>query len=96
MLIPRADWRDTYAYGPDGAPAGWTRHRADRDEAFTADGRRILEPGAAGGGRRAPPPSPMRWTATPPAGSRCARSTRISSDPPARRCPGACHILMIG
>jgi len=52
MLIPRADWRDTYAYGPDGTPAGWTRHRAGRDEDFTADGRRILEPGPAGGAPR--------------------------------------------
>jgi hypothetical protein len=45
MLFPRADWRDEYAYDDAGAPAGWTRRRGDTAERFTADGRRILDPG---------------------------------------------------
>jgi hypothetical protein len=48
MLIPRADWRDVYAYGPDGTPLGWTRERPDRTERFTAEGARLLAPAADG------------------------------------------------
>jgi hypothetical protein len=53
MLFPRADWRDAYAYDDAGAALGWTRHRRDRTESFTADGRRILEPGPDGRERTA-------------------------------------------
>jgi hypothetical protein len=43
MLLPWADWRDDYAYGPDGSLLGWTRTRGDRGaEDFTAQGARIL------------------------------------------------------
>jgi hypothetical protein len=43
MLIARTPWRDEYAYGPDGAPLGWTRHRAEGPPAaFTPEGARIL------------------------------------------------------
>jgi hypothetical protein len=52
MLVPRADWRDEYAYDAGGAPLGWTRRRGDRTERFTADGRRILAPGEDGGAPR--------------------------------------------
>jgi hypothetical protein len=48
MLIARADWRDVYGYAADGTPAGWTRHRPGRSEAFTAAGERVLVPAAAG------------------------------------------------
>ena len=48
MLIPRADWRDEYHYAPDGTPAGWTRFREGRDDAFTPEGLRILTRDAAG------------------------------------------------
>jgi len=51
MLVPRGDWRDDFAYDETGAPAGWTRTRGDRSEAFDALGRRILVP--AGDGRPA-------------------------------------------
>lgn len=47
-LFPRIDWRDDYAYGPDGTLLGWTRTRADRTEAFTPDGARVLTRDAAG------------------------------------------------
>ena len=42
LLLPRADWRDDYAYGEDGTLAGWTRHRGTRTQDYTADGARIL------------------------------------------------------
>jgi hypothetical protein len=48
MLIARADWRDVYGYDASGAPAGWTRLRPDRSEAFTAAGERVLVPAEAG------------------------------------------------
>jgi hypothetical protein len=48
MLFPRADWRDVFAYAPDGSPDGWTRERAGRSERFTSDGLRLLEPAAEG------------------------------------------------
>jgi hypothetical protein len=41
-LFARADWRDEFAYAADGRPAGWTRTRPGRTEAFAADGARIL------------------------------------------------------
>jgi hypothetical protein len=44
LLIPRADWRDEYRYDAEGRPDGWTRHRGERQDAFTAEGRRILLP----------------------------------------------------
>jgi hypothetical protein len=47
LLFPRADWRDEFAYAADGRPAGWTRHRPDRTERFTAEGLRIVAPEAA-------------------------------------------------
>ena len=49
MLIPRADWRDTYAYDASGALTGWTRARSGREaERFTAEGARIVAPAAEG------------------------------------------------
>ena len=42
LLLPRADWRDAFTYTADGALAGWTRHRGDRTEDYTATGARIL------------------------------------------------------
>ena len=49
MLIPRADWRDTYAYDDSGALTGWTRARPAREEErFTVEGARILAPAAEG------------------------------------------------
>ncbi len=46
ILLPRADWRDDFAYAADGSPAGWTRVRADgRSETFDALGRRLPDPG---------------------------------------------------
>ncbi len=48
MLVARADWRDEYRYAPDGAPAGWTRIREGRADAFTPEGQRILTRDAAG------------------------------------------------
>jgi hypothetical protein len=52
LLIPQADWRDTFHYAADGSPAGWTRTRGGTaqafPEAFTADGRRILDRGPDG------------------------------------------------
>ena len=52
MLLPWADWRDDYAYGPDGSLLGWTRTREGRTEAvteaFTPDGLRILTRAADG------------------------------------------------
>ena len=47
-LFPRADWRDDYIYGADGALAGWTRNRGDLTEDYAADGARILTRDAAG------------------------------------------------
>lgn len=45
VLVPRADWRDDFAWGPDGALAGWTRVREGRPpEAFDAAGRRLPDP----------------------------------------------------
>jgi hypothetical protein len=48
MLLPRADWRDEFAWGSDGRLLGWTRHRAGRSDAFTAEGQRILARDAEG------------------------------------------------
>jgi len=49
MLVPRADWRDTYRTDAGGTVTGWTRSRAGRDpEEFTAAGDRILGRDAAG------------------------------------------------
>lgn len=42
LLYPRAGWRDEYRYGADGALLGWTRHREERTDAFTAEGARVL------------------------------------------------------
>ncbi|MBP7002998.1 hypothetical protein [Amaricoccus sp.] len=48
LLWPRAAWRDDYAYGPDGAPLGWTRIRAEAEpETFAPDGTRRLADGEA-------------------------------------------------
>lgn len=44
MLVPRANWRDVYHYGPDGVPAGWTRWRGALQDEYDAAGARILEP----------------------------------------------------
>ena len=50
ILVPRADWRDDFAWAPDGSLAGWTRVRADRVDAYDAAGRRLLaDPGALPG-----------------------------------------------
>ena len=36
MLLPRAAWRDDYAYAADGTPLGWTRTRAgDGSDSYT-------------------------------------------------------------
>ena len=64
LLWPRADWRDVYAYGPDGAPAGWTRHRAERaPEDFTATGDRLLA--AAAGASTPLQVAPVAYTLQP-------------------------------
>ena len=46
ILVPRADWRDDFAWDADGTLAGWTRVRGDRPEpeAFDAAGRRLPDP----------------------------------------------------
>ena len=36
-------WRDVYRYAPDGRLAGWTRHRGDAREHFTADGALVVK-----------------------------------------------------
>ena len=42
MLMARADWRDDYAWGPDGRLAGWQRSRPGQPpERFDAAGRRL-------------------------------------------------------
>lgn len=41
LLLPRADWRDVFAYDEAGQPTGWTRHRGDRVDRFDAAGRRL-------------------------------------------------------
>ncbi|MBQ6923033.1 MAG: hypothetical protein IJQ73_00180 [Kiritimatiellae bacterium] len=44
QISRRKDWRDLYAYGADGAPAGWTRLRAGREPvAYAAGGERIVK-----------------------------------------------------
>ena len=48
MLMARADWRDDYAYDPDGTLLGWTRTRGDRDRGVHRRRRRILGRGADG------------------------------------------------
>lgn len=49
MLMARADWRDDYAWEPDGRLAGWQRSRPGQPpEAFDAGGRRILSRDAGG------------------------------------------------
>jgi hypothetical protein len=48
LLVPRAEWRDVYAYAEDGTPLGWTRERTGRQDAFAPDGTRILTTDAAG------------------------------------------------
>lgn len=45
LLFPRADWRDEYAWAPDGTPAGWTRIREAGRADFTAGGSRRLPGG---------------------------------------------------
>ena len=46
ILVPRADWRDDFAYDAGGTLLGWTRVRGDRPtEAFDAEGRRLPDPG---------------------------------------------------
>ena len=45
--MPAADWRDAFATDETGRVTSWTRTRPGRDpETFTADGARILDPGA--------------------------------------------------
>jgi hypothetical protein len=45
ILVPRADWRDDFAYAADGTLLGWTRVRGDGPpEAFDAAGRRLPDP----------------------------------------------------
>ncbi len=45
ILVPRADWRDDFAYAADGTLLGWTRVRGGRPpEAFDAAGRRLPDP----------------------------------------------------
>jgi hypothetical protein len=45
----RKNWRDLYAYGPDGAITGWTRLRDGKDPvAYTAKGERVVKLGANG------------------------------------------------
>jgi hypothetical protein len=41
-------WRDEYSYDEQGRLIGWTRHRDNKAEAFTADGALILEKDAKG------------------------------------------------
>jgi hypothetical protein len=43
LLLPRADWRDVYAYDGDGALTGWTRHRGSRTDGYDEKGRRLGE-----------------------------------------------------
>lgn len=61
-LFPRIDWRDDYAYGPDGTLLGWTRTRAGRSESYTSDGARVLARDAAGAPAVVEPP---RYAITP-------------------------------
>ena len=42
LLLPRADWRDVYAYDEGGTLTGWTRHRGSRTDSYDAEGRRRL------------------------------------------------------
>ena len=42
MLMPRADWRDDYAYAADGTPLGWTRTRGGAHRRLPRAGERIL------------------------------------------------------
>lgn len=51
LLFPRMDWRDAYHYEADGTLTGWTRHRDDAAEEYTAEGQRIL----SGSGKNKPP-----------------------------------------
>ena len=48
ILVPRADWRDDFAYDAEGRPAGWTRVREGAPDAppeiFDAEGRRLPDP----------------------------------------------------
>ena len=45
ILVPRADWRDDFAWDAEGTLLGWTRVRGDRPpEAFDAAGRRLPDP----------------------------------------------------
>jgi hypothetical protein len=41
-------WRDEYHYDPRGVLIGWTRHRGDERQEFTADGALMLETDALG------------------------------------------------
>jgi hypothetical protein len=44
LIFPRRDWRDRYAYDPNGEMLGWTRERRGKPvEAFTRYGHRVLE-----------------------------------------------------
>ncbi len=47
LIFPRRDWLDVYAYGPDGAMIGWTRHRPGESVRYDAEGRRIGADGVA-------------------------------------------------
>ena len=42
VLALSKSWRDEYHYGEDGKLVGWTRHRDDTKEEFTAGGERIV------------------------------------------------------
>ena len=65
MLLPRAAWRDDYAYAADGTPLGWTRTRAGGGtDGYTPSGDRILLRTADGTPRRAAAVAyPLRRTA---------------------------------
>ena len=41
ISLPRK-WIDRYTYDKEGHPTGWTRHRGEATESFTADGARVL------------------------------------------------------
>lgn len=41
-IFPLRPWRDVYRYGPEGAPLGWTRQRAEGAVRYTPAGEKVL------------------------------------------------------
>ena len=79
MLFPRADWRDDYRLRRRTAPpSAGPAAAASEPSASPPTAGASSRPRAAG--RRSPPPSPIRSSAGPTAGSRCARSTPVASE----------------